>query len=71
CSCDRKGSKALKSISRYFALSLLRSNLKLNLQISASNFTYRDPHLENVNLNLQRTSVKFKTSQSAIQAPSP
>ena len=33
---------------------VLRSNLKSNLQISASNFTYRDQHLENANLNLRR-----------------
>ena len=57
--------KTRKIISRYFALSLYIQILKSNLQISASNFTHRDPRLKNVNLNLRRDSVKFKPARSA------
>ena len=37
-------------------LDFLRSNLWSNLQISTSNFTHRDPCLENINFDL----IKFK-----------
>nr|WP_314564346.1 hypothetical protein [uncultured Campylobacter sp.] len=46
-------------------LNFLHSNLKSNLQISASNFIHLDPHLENIILNLRRESVKFKPARSA------
>nr|WP_314469283.1 hypothetical protein [uncultured Campylobacter sp.] len=45
--CEAENSKNHLAILR---LIVFRSNLKLNLQISASNFTRRDPHLENANL---------------------
>ncbi|EKU10229.1 hypothetical protein CSUNSWCD_1103 [Campylobacter showae CSUNSWCD] len=44
---------------------MLRSNLKLNLQISASNFTHRDPHLENAKFKICDAAAPNKPARSA------
>ena len=60
--------KSASSKEKILRLNFLRSNLKSNLAKFVnltSNLTHRDPHLENVNLNTQRDSVKFKPARSA------
>ena len=51
--------KSASSRTKILRLIVLRSNLNLNLQISASNFTRRDLHLENIKFdsNLRRFAL--------------
>ena len=54
-------SRALRALARskkkkILRFIVLRSNSKSNLQISVSNFTHRDPHVENANLTCTQCS---------------